>query len=141
MILGDSQMKDMKKEFLGVGWKYPVGVEADGRISSSAYEENIRESIRILLGTAKGERVMRPEFGCSIHEYAYAPMDTLTFRLIENAIYEALTDWEPRIEVNEIKMLTEKANEGKLLISIDYKVRRSNTQANLVYPFYLKEGT
>ncbi len=130
----------MEKEFLGIGWKYPVGVEADGSISRSRYEENIRESILLILGTAKGERLMRPEFGCSIHEYAYSTMDTLTRRMIENSVYEALVAWEPRIEVNEIKALTEKALEGKLLISIDYKVRRSNTQVNLVYPFYLKEG-
>jgi uncharacterized protein len=131
----------MEREFLGTGWKYPVGVEADGSISSSSYEENIRESILLILGTAKGERLMRPEFGCSIHEYAYSTMDTLSRRMIENAVYEALIAWEPRIEVNEIKTLTEKALEGKLLISIDYRVRRSNTQVNLVYPFYLKEGT
>lgn len=131
----------MDREFLGIGWKYPVGVEADGSISSSSYEENIRESILLILETAKGERLMRPEFGCSIHDYAYSTMDTLTRRMIENAIYEALVAWEPRIEVDEIKTLTEKSLEGKLLISIDYKVRRSNTQVNLVYPFYLKEGT
>ena len=130
----------MEREFLGTGWKYPVSVESNGSISSSSYEENIRESILLILGTAKGERLMRPEFGCSIHEYAYGTMDTLTRRMIENAVYEALVDWEPRIEVNEIKTLTEKAQEGKLLINIDYKVRRSNTQVNLVYPFYLKEG-
>jgi phage baseplate assembly protein W len=131
----------MEREFLGTGWKYPVSVKADGSFSSSSYEENIRESILLILGTAKGERLMRPEFGCSIHEFSYGIMDTLTQRMIENAIYEALVAWEPRIEVSEIKTLTEKASEGKLLISIDYKVRRSNTQVNLVYPFYLKEGT
>jgi phage baseplate assembly protein W len=130
----------VEREFLGIGWKYPVSVESNGSISSSSYEENIQESIRLILGTAKGERLMRPEFGCSIHEYAYSTMDTLTLRMIENAVYEALVDWEPRIEVNEIKTLTEKALEGKLLISVDYKVRRSNTQVNFVYPFYLKEG-
>jgi phage baseplate assembly protein W len=130
----------MEREFLGIGWKYPVSVEADGSITSSSYEENIRESILLILGTAKGERLMRPEFGCSIHEYAYGTMDTLTRRKIENAVYEALVDWEPRIEVNEIKTFTEKALEGKILINTDYKVRRSNTQVNLVYPFYLKEG-
>jgi len=130
----------MGREFLGTGWKYPISVKADGCISSSSLEENIRESILLILGTAKGERLMRPDFGCSISEYAYGTMDTLTCRMIENAVYEALVDWEPRIEVNEIKTLTEKALEGKILISIDYKVRRSNTQVNLVYPFYLKEG-
>ncbi len=130
----------MEREFLGTGWKYPVTVEADGSISSSSYDENIRESILIILGTAKGERLMRPEFGCSIYEYAYGTMDTLTRRMIENSVYEALVKWEPRIEVNEVKTLTEKSTEGKILIIIDYKVRRSNTQVNLVYPFYLKEG-
>lgn len=131
----------MKREFLGTGWKYPIFVNANGRISSSSYEENIQESILLILGTPKGERLMRPEFGCSIHKYAFSTMDTLTLRMIENAIYEALIDWEPRIEVNTVKTLTDEAQEGKLLISIDYKVRRSNTQVNLVYPFYLKEGS
>lgn len=131
----------MEREFLGNGWKYPVSVKADGRISSSRYEDNIRESVLLILGTSKGERLMRPEFGCSIHEYAFSTMDTLTLRMIENAIYEALVEWEPRIDVNAIKTLTDNEKEGKLLISIDYSVRRSNTQFNLVYPFYLKEGS
>lgn len=130
----------MEREFLGTGWKYPVNVESNARISSSSYEENIRESILLILGTAKGERLMRPEFGCSISEYAYCTMDTLTRRMIENAVFEALINWEPRIEVNEVKTLVEKAEDGKILINIDYRVRRSNTQVNLVYPFYLKEG-
>ncbi|HNW38733.1 MAG TPA: GPW/gp25 family protein [Methanosarcina vacuolata] len=131
----------MDKEFLGTGWKYPISVKANGGISSSSYEENIQESILLILGTPKGERLMRPDFGCSIQKYAFSTMDTLTLRMIENAIYEALIDWEPRIEVNTVKTLTDEAHEGKLLISIDYKVRRSNTQVNLVYPFYLKEGS
>lgn len=130
----------MGREFLGVGWKYPVSVEANGSISSSSYEESIQESILLILGTSKGERLMRPEFGCSISEYAYSTLDTLTRRMIENAVYEALINWEPRIEVIEVKTLTEKAQEGKLLVNIDYKIRKSNTQVNLVYPFYLKEG-
>jgi len=130
----------MGREFLGVGWKYPVSVESNGSILSSSYEENIRESILLILGTSKGERLMRPEFGCSISEYAYSTLDTLTRRMIENAVYEALINWEPRIEVIEVKTLIEKVQEGKLLINIDYRIRRSNTQVNLVYPFYLKEG-
>jgi len=130
----------MEKDFLGTGWKYPLSTDSNGRIAVSRHEECIKESILIILETAKGERLMRPDFGCSIHEYAYSTKDTLNLHLIENAVYEALVQWEPRIEVLGIKTSNESTQDGKLLISIDYKVRASNTQFNLVYPFYLNEG-
>jgi len=130
----------MEKDFLGTGWKYPLSTDSNGRIAVSKYEECIKESILIILRTAKGERLMRPDFGCSIHEYAYSTTDTLNLRMIENTVYEALVQWEPRIEVLGIKTSNGSTQDGKLLISIDYKVRASNTQFNLVYPFYLNEG-
>ncbi len=131
--------KQMGKDFLGIGWKYPV--RADKRkIAVSRYEEDIKEAICIILGTAKGERLMRPEFGCSIHEYVFSSMNTANLLLIENSVREALTLWEPRIEVLNVKADTQYAAGGKLMVNIDYKVRATNTQFNLVYPFYLKEG-
>lgn len=105
----------------------------------SSYEEDIKEAIHIILGTAKGERLMRPDFGCGIHEYVFCSMNVVNIHLIENSVREALLMWEPRIKVISVK--TEpKAEEGKLLIEIDYEVRTTNTRFNLVYPFYLKEG-
>ena len=131
----------MAKEFLGRGWKFPVTVEAKaGRISMSEYEQDIKESIWIILSTSKGERVMRPDFGCGIHDLIFAPINTTTVNLVENTVREALTLWEPRIELIKVEASAERSDEGKLLVSIDYRVRVTNNRFNLVYPFYLKEG-
>lgn len=127
-------------DFLGKGWKFPFNVNYLGKVDISSYEADIKEAIFIILGTSPGERVMRPDFGCGIHEYVFSTIDTLSLRLIENTVIEALTRWEPRIELIEVKVITDPANEGKLLINLDYRVRTTNTSFNLVYPFYLKEG-
>jgi hypothetical protein len=130
----------MNKEILGRGWKFPVQVDNRGRIAISDAEEDIRQAIRIILGTSMGERVMRPDFGCGIHNYMFAPINSGTLALIENSVREALTTWEPRIDIIDVKTDTSAAAEGKLLVSINYRVRSTNTHFNLVYPFYLKEG-
>lgn len=131
----------MAKEFLGIGWKFPVQTTPAGRISLSQYEEDIKEAIWIILSTAKGERVMRPDFGCGIHDLVFAPINVATLTLVENSVREALTVYEPRIELIAVKASAERAEEGKLLVSIDYRVRSTNNRFNLVYPFYLKEGS
>ncbi|RPI37750.1 MAG: baseplate protein [Nitrospiraceae bacterium] len=130
----------MAKEFLGVGWTYPVRARVDGTVSLSQFEDDIREAILIILGTAKGERVMRPDFGCGIHDLVFAPINTATITLVENSVREALTVYEPRIELIKVEVLSDRADEGKLLVNIDYRVRSTNNRSNLVYPFYLKEG-
>ena len=130
----------MAKDFLGVGWKYPVKVDFNGKIAMSRYEEDIHEAIRIILATAKGERVMRPDFGCGIHDLVFAPINTATVTLVQNSVQEALTLWEPRVELLKVEVSTDRADEGKLPISIDYRVRVTNNRFNLVYPFYVKEG-
>jgi len=130
----------MAKDFLGIGWKYPVKVDENKQIALSRYEEDIKEAIRIILGTAKGERVMRPDFGCGIHELVFAPINTSTMSLVENTVREALTTWEPRIELIKVEVSPEASEEGKLLVSIDYSVRATNVRFNLVYPFYIREG-
>lgn len=130
----------MAKDFLGVGWKYPVRTDLNGKIALSRYEEDIQEAIRIILGTAKGERVMRPDFGCGVHELVFAPISTATLTLVENSVREALTFWEARIELIRVEASDREAGAGKLLVDIEYKVRVTNNRFNLVYPFYLKEG-
>ena len=92
----------MAKEFLGRGWKFPVQVDSRGRIAMSDFEDDIRESIRIILSTSKGERVMRPDFGCGIHEFVFASINTTTIGLIESSVREALITWEPRIELLKV---------------------------------------
>jgi len=131
----------MEKNFLGVGWKYPVYITVEGKIAKSEYEQDIKEAIWIILGTAKGERVMRPDFGCGIHDLIFTPLNTATITLVENSVREALTIWEPRIELIKVEASSEKSEEGKMLVSIDYRVRTTNNRFNLVYPFYIKEGS
>jgi phage baseplate assembly protein W len=130
----------MAKEFLGRGWKFPVNVSPAGQIEMSEHEADIKEAIWIILSTSKGERVMRPDFGCGIYEFVFATINTATMGLIEASVREALTFWEPRIELVNVNVSADKAGEGKLLISIDYRVRSTNNEFNLVFPFYLKEG-
>jgi phage baseplate assembly protein W len=130
----------MSKEFLGRGWKFPVETDFNGKIMMSEYEKDIKEAIWIILATSKGERVMRPNFGCGIHDYVFEHLNITTIKMMEDSVREALTLWEPRIELINIQASTEKVNEGKIIISIDYLVRSTNNQFNLVYPFYLREG-
>ncbi len=129
----------MDKNFLGAGWKFPVKTGGDRKIAMSRYEEDIKEAIRIILGTAKGERVMRPDFGCGIYDLVFAPINATTVATVESNVREGLLRWEPRIEVIKVEARDDRASEGKLLISIDYRVRITNNRFNLVYPFYLKE--
>ena len=131
----------MARKFLGKGWKFPVGIDSQGEIEKSKYEQDIKEAIWIILSTAKGERVMRPDFGCGIHDFVFAAINTVNIGLIESSVREALTVWEPRIELKDVSVSTEKIDKGQLLISIDYEVRATNNEFNLVYPFYLTEGT
>ena len=131
----------MSKEFLGIGWKFPITInKVTGKIVMSEYEEDIRESIWIILATAKGERVMQPYFGCGIHNFIFATMSMATMGLIESSVREALVRYEPRIDLNEVKVLPIQDTLGKLEIAINYRVRTTNNEFNLVYPFYLQGG-
>ncbi|MCI0556075.1 MAG: GPW/gp25 family protein [Anaerolineae bacterium] len=129
----------MAKEFLGVGWKFPVQVDNTGKVALSKFEEDIRESIRIILGTSKGERVMRPDFGCGVHDYVFGSMNTTTIGLIESSVREALIRWELRIELLNVQVSTDEAELGRLLVGVNYRVRATNNEFNFVYPFYLTE--
>lgn len=130
----------MTRDFLGTGWAHPVGTDHRGDIELSSAEENIRQSVRIIIGTAEGERVMRPDFGCAVHDYVFAAADPATLSMIEDAVEEALVQWEPRIDVENVDAAPDPDNPNRVLVEIDYWVRETNSSANLVYPFYLKEG-
>lgn len=130
-----------QKSFLGRGLAFPVRPEpATGRLREQTEEDDIREAIRIILGTRKGERVMRPEFGCGIYEFLFGTMDYDTLRQMERAVQEALILWEPRIEAIQTRAETGSGAGGEVLITIFYRVRSTNNQFNLVYPFYMSEG-
>ena len=129
----------MSKEFLGVGWKFPIRVNAKGGLSYSGHERDIEESIWIILATARGERLMRPGFGCGIHDLVFAPVNPTTIGEIRHHVMESLSQWESRIEVLQINVEQDVEERNKLLIRVDYRVLSTNTYANMVYPFYLTE--
>ena len=130
-----------EKAFLGVGWAFPPKLEADGTQTMVAYEEDIRQAILIILGTNPGERVMRPDFAAGLNKFIFEPVNTTTMAMVKTRVEEALIDWEPRIDLEEVKVITEPAERNRLLIEVSYRVRATNTLHNLVYPFYLQEGT
>lgn len=128
------------KEFLGAGLTFPLGVDASGRIAMNSLEDHIRQSILLIVQTAKGERVLRPEFGAGLHNLAFAPMTQATIALVEHEVRQALTRFEPRIDVLNLRTTTDPKREGELLINVEYRVRATDTVFNLVYPFYLERG-
>ena len=132
----------MSKEFLGKGWKFPIEVDpATGRIKQAQYEDDIAEAIRIIIWTARGERVMRPDFGCGIERYLFEGTSDMTLRLIESEVAESIRMWEPRVHNVEVQVTRDEQTPEKLLIHVQYEVRTTNNLFNQVYPFYLYEGT
>lgn len=129
------------KAFLGRGWAMPVALDdRTGLVASVAYEEDIRQSIRIILETAPGERVMRPNFGCGIHEMVFTALDSTTIQRIKSVVEDALRRCEARIDVINIEVDEDATVEGRLLVEIEYRVRKTNQLGNLVFPFYFREG-
>jgi phage baseplate assembly protein W len=128
------------KDFLGRGWAYPVERAITGDIAMVAAEEDIRQSIRLILETEPGERVMRPDFGCPLRHLLFEPINTNTIGLIKHRVEVALVAWEPRIDVHDVTVTTPNPALGKVEVNIRYLVRSTNTFYNLVYPFYLREG-
>ncbi len=127
--------------FLGRGWRFPPKVDfATGRVRTIKEEGNIAEAVRIILFTRKGERVMRPDFGCGIQKYMFMTMDYVTVRAMEKEIEDALTMWEPRIMDPEARVSLDRLSEGLVEIHVSYVVRSTNNPYNLVFPYYIQEG-
>jgi phage baseplate assembly protein W len=127
----------VSEEFIGRGWSFPLRVNQRGGIALVSREREIEESIRIILATAPGERPMRPEFGCGIHDYVFAPADALTAGNIAFQVMNALEAWEPRIDVVDVRVDTDVDDRGVLYINLMYSVSGSNDVRNLVFPFYV----
>ena len=139
--MSENDLSVDRKEFLGRGWAMPVELDPQtGRVATVAYEADIKQSIRIILETAPGERVMRSNFGCGIHELVFTALDSTTIERIKSVVEEALRRCEARIEVLAIDVAEETTLRGELSVSIDYRVRKTNQKDNLVFPFYFKEG-
>jgi Bacteriophage baseplate protein W len=128
------------KAFLGVGWAFPPCTANDGSTAMAAYEKDVEQAIRIVLGTDWGERVMRPDFGAGLNSFVFGPLNPTTLRMVQTRVQDSLIKWEPRIDVEQVKVTVDSSELSKLLIAITYRVRVTNTLHNMVYDFYLKEG-
>ena len=126
------------KSFLGQGWRFPAGLAKAGDIALAADVEDIQQAIQIILGTAQGERIMRPDFGAGLQALVFEPINTTTMALVRHRVEEALITWEPRIDQITVAVTADPPL-GRLMIDIRYRVRTTNTFYNLVYPFYLLE--
>lgn len=128
------------KAFLGVGWAFPPCTANDGSTAMAAYEKDVEQAIRIVLGTDWGERVMRPDFGAGLNSFVFGPLNQTTLRMVQTRVQDSLIKWEPRIDVEQVKVTLDPREISKLVIAVTYRVRVTNTVHNLVYDFYLKEG-
>ncbi|MGW6194768.1 GPW/gp25 family protein [Kribbella sp. NPDC055110] len=125
---------------LGRGWAAPTGVDGTGEARLVAGADLVRQSIRLVLGTQRGTRPMRPEFGAGLEDFLFEPLTTTTAALIRHRVETALVRWEPRIDVTEVLVDVRDRTHGRIDITIAYRIRSTNTFYNLVYPFFLREA-
>ncbi|WP_406631332.1 GPW/gp25 family protein [Amycolatopsis sp. WGS_07] len=124
-------------EFLGTGWRFPILPDEAGRLGYAVGEQSVEHCLRALLLTATGERVMRPDFGTRAQESVFAPGSVQSLRDLEHSIAAAVRTYEPRVELDEVRAETDPAEESRVTVSVVYRIRSSNTKANLVFPFYV----
>lgn len=124
-------------DFIGAGWCYPLGADPTGRVALVTREREIEQAIRLILGTAIGERPMRPDFGCRIHDHVFGPTNSATAGQIAYDVREALERWEPRIDIADVRVSFDRIADGRVHIDIGYSIRGLNDPRNLVFPFYV----
>jgi Bacteriophage baseplate protein W len=127
----------MHGDFIGSGIAFPLRVDRQGALALVSHDDDIREAIGVILGTMPGERMMRPQFGCAIHDHVFAGIDGATLGRIDHDVRVALDRWEPRAQVIGVEFDLSERDQGRLLIGITYRIRATNDVRNLVYPFYL----
>lgn len=127
----------MSEEFVGAGWAFPMSIDATGGVALVRRERELEDSMRLILATSYGERPMRPEFGCGIHEYVFAPADPSTAGMIAYEVRRSIERWEPRVELVDVQVAPDPLDHSVLYIEIKYAVRGSNDPRNLVFPFYV----
>ena len=133
-------MADSTKDFLGSGWKFPPRLDSRGQIELVHQEKDVEEAILMILLTNKGERPMRPEFGSELYRLQFAPNDAGTAGLANRYVMEALRFWEPRIDTIRVRSYPDPKRPERLMIDIKYRVRATNSDRNLVFPFYTIPG-
>ena len=127
----------MEIDFIGAGWAFPLGVDATGGMALVTADREIQESLRLILGTAPGERPMRPEFGCRIHDHVFGPANSTTASQAARDVREAIERWEPRVELLNVSVDFDVNAAGTLNLEVSYVVRGDNSPRNLVFPFYV----
>jgi phage baseplate assembly protein W len=125
------------RDFIGSGLGFPLRVDQRGGLALVTHDDDIREAMGVILGTMPGERPMRPEFGCAVHDHVFAGIDGHTLGRIDHEVRVALDRWEPRAVVLDVDFDLSEREQGRLLIDITYRIRSTNDVRNLVYPFYL----
>lgn len=132
---------DSNELYMGTGWAFPPRFIKNCGVAMVSLEEDIKESLQILFETTPGERIFKTDYGCSIKQWTFEEINLSTKNLIIDSIRQAILSFESRISVENIDIGTTSISEGILWISIDYKVKKTNSRSNKVYPFYFKEGT
>lgn len=127
----------MTHDFVGAGWNFPLQVDPTNSIGLASHVRDIEQAIEIIIRTAPGERPMRPEFGCRIQDHLFSPMNDATLAAIANDVRRALEVWEPRIDVDDVKVMFNRADLGMAHIDVGYRIRGYNDERNLVFPFYV----
>jgi phage baseplate assembly protein W len=127
----------VSEPFLGTGWRFPILPDEAGRLSYAVGEQSIEHCLRALLLTATGERVMRPDFGTNAQESVFAPGSVQNLRDLERSVADAVRTFEPRVDVDSVLAEADPADESRITVSVEYRIRRTNTKASLVFPFYL----
>jgi len=127
------------RPYLGRGLSFPLRVNSQGAIALASGENDIEQAIHIILGTAPGERVMRPEFGCRAHELIFAPRDATTEGLMIYYVQQALGRWEPRIDLSKVGVVNGSEPDGALLVEIEYRIKSTHDVRSIVYPFFIAD--
>jgi len=127
----------MPGDIIGRGWEFPPRLDQRGQIALVGDATEIEQAIRIILNTAPGQRVMRPEFGCRLHELVFAPNNSATAGLAERYVREALGRWEPRIDLEEVQVTPDPQNQAVLQVMVRYRIKTIHSSRSLVFPFYL----
>lgn len=125
------------QDHVGRGWAFPLEVDARGGIALVEGGEETDASIRMILSTAPGERVMRPDFGCAIWDLVFAPLEPNTFGMMEYAVRSSLVQWEPRVDIVSVNVAPSPTEDGQVEIFVTYRIKATNDTRNLVYPFYV----
>jgi phage baseplate assembly protein W len=127
----------MSVDFIGAGWNFPLQIDPTNSIALASQVRDIEQAIEIIIRTAPGERPMRPEFGCRIQDHLFSPVNEATAAAIAYDVRRALELWEPRIDVESVKVQADGQDLGMFYIDVGYKVRSYNDTRNLVFPFYV----